>query len=665
MVYDAAETKVSEGAERQLVKTNITRRVQASMRSNYLVQLGTLLPIACLYYLFLSIAHYFVLTGQTRLIMMGLSVAAIVLCLGLFVALRKGKLRARRAHQVSIPLALIVIANIFTHVVLTGDQIELTNAILALTAFGFLSLHPVMYSFFVGLIVVLYVVCLNLVTGPYTENFAFAMVGALVVGATAFINRYRTLRRQTRLAIENATKARILSRMHQTIGQHAADAEQAARVAEAASEAKSRFLANTSHELRTPLTGVLGMVDLLQKSDMNGEQREMLSAIKTSARGLLTVLNDILDFAKLEEGGLILKEEPFQAHVMVQRVVNMLKVEADAKDLNLQVDDIGHHDIWLLGDGVRIGQILFNFVSNAIKFTHEGSVRITGSLTPGDQARQDARQTLTFSVVDTGIGIAEEHQATLFERFTQIDNASDRKSTGTGLGLAIAKEIADMMGASISVESEPGAGSIFTFKVDLDTAEAPALDSAEKESDAADRPLRLLVAEDNAINQLLIKKLLNKSGWVVTLVTNGKQALDAAIYNPLPFDLVLMDIQMPEMDGVTALGEMQEKLSSCPPVIALTANTSEDDIAFYRDAGFDGFVGKPIDADALIKEMDKALTADKIRRAVSREEEAKAAAEELKESMRSTIPSRKKKIEDSKAKHGGKSAAKAIGSRLN
>jgi len=377
--------------------------------------------------------------------------------------------------------------------------------------------------------------------------------------------------------------------------------------AEAANEAKSRFLATMSHEMRTPLNGVLGLIGLLLASPLDATQLRHAQLIRSSGQSLLAVLNDILDLSKIEAGRMELDILPFVLADTVQDVVSLLAVRAEALGLGLTLQLPPGLPPVLRGDASRLRQVLFNLVGNALKFTESGGVRVVLA----HQTRADGRVGLTIEVHDTGIGIAAEALPRLFTRFSQADSSTARRYGGTGLGLAITREIVALMHGTVSVRSAPGQGSCFTVELVLERSEMPlplteaaalpalslgAAGLAEGSTALApQRPLRILAAEDNAVNQLLIKALLDQGGHFCDIVGNGIEALHQV--QAAHYDLLLMDIQMPEMDGVAATRAIRALAGplSAIPILAMTANVMAEQQDQYLEAGMNGVVSKPID----------------------------------------------------------------------
>jgi signal transduction histidine kinase/CheY-like chemotaxis protein len=368
----------------------------------------------------------------------------------------------------------------------------------------------------------------------------------------------------------------------------------------AANAAKSQFLANMSHEIRTPMHAIVGLSEDLLDDALTDRQRRMLSLIHESSQALLVIINDVLELSKVEAGRMILTPDRFDLHRLIEDVIALLAARANGQGLTLShaiAPEVPRH---VQGDLGRLRQVLLNLVGNAIKFTSQGGVTLTVSSTAGP---------LRFEVQDTGVGIAPELQARLFQPFVQAAGASDNPFGGTGLGLAISKRLVELMGGSIGVISQPGQGSLFWFEVPLPVASAPEL------STTGATPLpphthsgHVLVAEDNVINQQVARLHLEKLGLRVTVVGDGAQAVQAVETHPDAYQLILLDGQMPVMDGLTAARHLRQAMQAKGqhiPIIALTGNVTDDDRRACLDAGMDAYLAKPVTRAMLAPIIDR------------------------------------------------------------
>jgi two-component system CheB/CheR fusion protein len=380
------------------------------------------------------------------------------------------------------------------------------------------------------------------------------------------------------------------------------EAEKATKIAEEAVQAKQKFLANMSHEIRTPLNAIIGFTNVVLKTELNAKQKEFIHAIKVSGDALIVLINDILDLAKVDAGKFVFENKPFRMECSIEGMLQIFKTKIEEKKLELIKKYDSSIPVILSGDRARLHQIILNLLSNAIKFTAKGKVTLSVAILDQDENFVN----IEFSIKDTGIGISKNDISSIFENFQQASRGTSSIYGGTGLGLAIAKQLIESQGGKIQLISELGKGSTFSFNLKFQKTTALVEDGNENfELDPLFKKIKVLVVEDIPLNQLLMKTLLDDFGFEWEIADNGKMAIEKVKINT--YDIILMDLQMPEMNGFEATEYIRKTLKLNIPIIALTADVTKIDLENCKLAGMSGHVSKPVDEKVLYTNIIKVL----------------------------------------------------------
>jgi PAS domain S-box-containing protein len=429
-----------------------------------------------------------------------------------------------------------------------------------------------------------------LFNGSTYKNDKGSVMGVVIVA--------RDVTDQKRIATE-LTEAKVFAELATGIAEEAkSKADNARQIAEDAVRAKQQFLSNMSHEIRTPMNAIIGFTKVVLKTELSEKQKEYLTAIKTSGDALIVLINDILDLAKVDGGKLVFEKTPFKMALSLSAMLHLFEPKIQEKNLVLIKEYDKNIPAVLLGDSVRLHQIILNLVNNAVKFTSQGNITVSVNILKEDKEEV----TIEFAISDTGIGIDEKKLKNIFENFQQASSETSRLYGGTGLGLAIAKQLVEAQGGSIHVKSKAGEGSTFSFTLSFGKTDAKVdLETETAEWDAGIKDAKILVVEDIALNQLLMRTLLEDFGFKCDIAHNGKIAIEKLQAGT--YDIILMDLQMPEMNGFEATEYIRLKMNSKTPIIALTADVTTSDLARCKAVGMNDYISKPVDERLLYSKI--------------------------------------------------------------
>lgn len=576
-------------------------------RTTYYHSLQPVLLVLAGVYSVLAVLHYFVLPPPAKGIMITVAASSAIVLILAYLAMKQFK-TALASYTGAIAAFIIVgipVFNTLAHIYLQPDAKQTTNLIIIILAAGILVLELRWFLFSTITALIGWALILAPQLGSddlihYSVALAMTFTGSLVVN----INRKQILNNLVEVRKLQTKQNKELLETQGELKKTITDLTEAKEAAEAAAIAKEQFLSNMSHELRTPLNAVIGLAELLQLNDPREDQVDDLNTLQYSADNLLQLINDILDFSKINSGNMELEQAPFDPAELLGQLERIYRFQASDKNLQFSVIRQGDIPDLIVGDSLRLRQILHNLLSNALKFTAQGSIKlmVTGTRMPNNLVSLD------FAIQDTGIGIPENKLQDIFEPFKQADGATTRKYGGTGLGLAITSELIKLHQTELHVQSTPGQGTIFSFSVQYPLANSETQNTSPLADELNLHGKHILAVDDNAINLGMITKLLSNMGATVDQALDGMQALE--MIQDKKYHLVMMDVQMPGMDGLETTRRIREldnpKLSNIQ-IIALTAASGNDLVPNIHAAGMNDYVFKPFKQEELVEKLRKAL----------------------------------------------------------
>lgn len=546
-------------------------------------------PVLAVYFAIFSVFHFSLIEPPANRIMMTVALATAVLLGGFVVMAKRWPEGVSHAHFFSSIVATLVLLNSAVHVFVTGQLIELSNLALTIIGLGFLLLSGPVYVVLMILTGAIVVLALSLFDDPDKMHFSFMLVSSAVLSVIAFLARVRWYTEQIKLVQFSEAQRVELSALHE-------ESVEQKDVAEKMAKEKMNFVATLSHEIRTPLNAIVGLTTILSQRQLSDDAEEMVMQVKGAGEHLSELVNSILDISKLDSGTVELEERDFSVRDQIDLVSQFLAPRANDKSISFIQSVEPSVPAYVAGDKTRLSQILINLISNAIKFTQSGEV----SLTVSSVAAREGESRLTFEIADTGIGIPADKIDRIFNEFEQAQDSYAGGAEGVGLGLAVSRRLADLMEGTIQVESKVGEGSCFRVELPFQTvigrADGPVPKNTTEERKGG---LNILVADDNLINKFILETALHGMGHETTTVENGQCALD--LLEAMSFDLVLMDIEMPVLDGLSAMTAIRDNPDryGFAPVFAVTANAMVGERSRMLAAGFADYIAKPVDLDVL------------------------------------------------------------------
>jgi signal transduction histidine kinase/ActR/RegA family two-component response regulator len=555
---------------------------------------GYLIATAC-YYALISISHPAYETGANLWLLEGLALLSTVTAISWWRSLKRGPLGLGRLELACATTNALFLANVLGYQLIHFEPLKLVYFILMALVFGASAPSRRVAYLSVAVAISGLVFMARSAPGDLISQYAFpGLAAAFAAIGMSTLMRGAVLRELAARLASDALNSQLEEKLIEN--------ERLRAEAQAASRAKTEFLATISHEIRTPLNGVLGMAQIMARDELSKAQRDRLEVVQASGQALEAMVNDVLDISRIETGRMEIVPAAFDLDRFAEAMERLYGGLAQDKGLDLRLDVAPQVRGWRMGDEVRLRQVLGNLISNALKFTDYGTVTVAIG---GDD------RSLAFAVTDTGIGIAPESRAKVFGKFLQVDSSSTRRVGGSGLGLAICKDLLGLMGGEISFETELGNGSRFMFSLPCARTEAPA--EAEPPARAApEGELRILVVDDNATNRVVLQTLLAHVGVATATASDGAEAV--AAWEGGHWDAILMDIHMPEMDGLQASlairGQEQAEGRARTPIIAVTASVLSHETARYLAAGMDAVVPKPVEAQALMAAIEASLATE-------------------------------------------------------